>query len=71
MPSDVLGEALAALHHHRGVVPELLLRMVGVMRARTADIGRMLCVALDVASSLSVMFPTWFHPVRDRQTLFL
>ena len=57
VPSDVLGEAIAPLHHCVIAEPELLLRGVGCVRAHAADVDRVLRAALDAAPSLSMMSP--------------
>ena len=57
VPSDVLGKAIAPLHGRVVAEPELLLRGVGCVRAHAADIDKVLCAALDAASSLSMMSP--------------
>ena len=54
MPRDMLGEAIAPLHRRWVAEPELLLHGIGGVRARAADVGRMLRAALDAAPSLIV-----------------
>ena len=54
VPRNVLGEAIAPLHHRWVAEPELLLRGIGGVRVRAADVGKMLCAALDAAPSLMV-----------------
>jgi len=58
VPSNVLGKAIAPIHRRGVAEPELLLRGLGGggMRAGAANIC-MLCAALDVAPSMSIMFP--------------
>ena len=56
VPSNVLGKAIAPIHHCGVAEPELLLRGLGGMHAGAASIC-MLCAALDVAPSMSIMFP--------------
>ena len=55
---DVLSEALAPLRCRRVAEPKLLLSFVRVMRARAADIGRLLCAPSATAPSLIVSFAT-------------
>jgi hypothetical protein len=57
VPSDVLGKAIAPLHRCVVAEPELLLRVVGCVRAHAEDIDRVLCAALNAAPSLSMMSP--------------
>ena len=55
-PCSVLGKkAIAPLHRCWVAEPELLLCSVRGVRAHTADIGGMLCAALDAAPSLIVV----------------